>query len=576
VTPPDLGRRAAFLFVCAVLLAAFFAYLPSLWFQFVYDDVQQIAENPAIRSWEHVPQYFTRHVWAHLHSQTNYYRPLFLLWLRLNHALFGLEPMGWHLTTVLLHLATTLLVYLLGRRLLARRDAAAVAALLFALHPVHIESVAWVSGLTDPLLALFFTGSFLSYLRWREEKRLLCLALALLLAALALLCKESGVALPLLILAHASLYGPAARPAHERFRHALRVASPFLLLAAVYLAVRALVLSGFAHTLGEVTLATALLTIPTLLWFYAGQLLAPFGLSLFYDLPYGAPPGLMNFWLPLAGVALLAAGLYVWHRRMETPLVGLAAGLMLLPLLPAFAIHYLPLDNFAQDRYLYLPSIGFCLLAALGLSLLRKHSALLARPPAQAAALVLLAALLGGTTAAQSLHWRDNEALFRRAVAVAPGNWNGYRELANELLRQERPKEALAVYFAMAELRPSDWFTQFALGHTYYTLQEYDAAERHLRMAIRLYERNGTQFYYLARTLLARGELEQAERALARALEVLPQGKGYYYLLGQLRERQGRPREALQAYRTELRHHPGDPTPQPEIARLEAALGEAP
>ncbi len=120
-----------------------------------------------------LPHYFTSHAWAELypHVSGNYYRPLFLLWFRLNHAMFGLDPKGWHLTTILCHVAATYMVLVLVRRLAASPWIAFSAATLFALHPVHIESVAWVSGVTDPLMAIFLIGSFLAYLRFREGNR---------------------------------------------------------------------------------------------------------------------------------------------------------------------------------------------------------------------------------------------------------------------------------------------------------------------------------------------------------------------------------------------------------------------
>ena len=156
--------------VCAI---AFLAYVPTLGFQFVYDDKPQILQNPAIRAWHYLPNYFTSHVWAELypHVGGDYYRPVFLLWFRLNHAMFGVNPEGWHLTTVLCHVAATWLVFRLVRRLAASPWIAFSAATLFALHPVHIESVAWVSGVTDPLLAIFLLGSFLAYLQFREGNR---------------------------------------------------------------------------------------------------------------------------------------------------------------------------------------------------------------------------------------------------------------------------------------------------------------------------------------------------------------------------------------------------------------------
>ena len=119
-----------------VLGLTFAVYAQTLGFQFVHDDVGQIVENPAVQSWHYLAQYFTAQVWAGVTPELlgNYYRPLFLIWLRLNDAVFGLHPWAWHLTTLLLHVAVTGLVYLLAWRIVKDRWTALLAALIFGLH----------------------------------------------------------------------------------------------------------------------------------------------------------------------------------------------------------------------------------------------------------------------------------------------------------------------------------------------------------------------------------------------------------------------------------------------------------
>ena len=127
-----------------LLLVTFLVYIPTLRFQFVYDDMHQVVGNSHIQSWTYLPDYFTKHVWSQSESyNVRYYRPLFLVWLRLNHALFGLEPAYWHLATVAAHALATLLVYVLVRSLLCEWTTALLAALFFGLHPVHVEVAAW-------------------------------------------------------------------------------------------------------------------------------------------------------------------------------------------------------------------------------------------------------------------------------------------------------------------------------------------------------------------------------------------------------------------------------------------------
>src|SRR2546423_985380 len=163
-------NKSMILIVLAITLIAF---IGSLHYDFVYDDVEQIVGNRYVHSWHFLPRFFTEHVWGHLNSNSpgTYYRPVFLLWLLLNHTAFGLQASGWHLTNVALHVLVTYMVYRLALRINLDRFSACVAALLFGLHPVHVEAVAWVSGGTEPLLAALFVPTFLCYLKARAPEQ---------------------------------------------------------------------------------------------------------------------------------------------------------------------------------------------------------------------------------------------------------------------------------------------------------------------------------------------------------------------------------------------------------------------
>ena len=171
-----------------VVAVTFIAYMGALRYDFVYDDENQIVQNPTVQSWTFAPRYFTDHLWFFKYPIGNYYRPIFLVWLALNHTLFGLNPVGYHLTTILAHVMATLLVFYLARRLTGDLATAALASALFGLHPAHIEAAAWISGVSEALLAISLIGSFLCYLRYRdrgEGRRKTWLVASLVLAALA-------------------------------------------------------------------------------------------------------------------------------------------------------------------------------------------------------------------------------------------------------------------------------------------------------------------------------------------------------------------------------------------------------
>ena len=365
-------RGVAETLICAI---AFLAYVPALGFQFVYDDKPQIIQNPAIHSWRYLPNYFTAHAWAELypHVSGNYYRPLFLLWFRLNHALFGFHPEGWHVTSILCHVAASYMVFLLIRRLAGSPWVAFSAATLFALHPVHIESVAWVSGVTDPLMAIFLIGSFLAYLRFREGRGWVWIGVALVLFALGLLEKETTIVLAPLVFAHAWLYAEG-REGASRWTFALQQSLGYLALTLAYLPLRAHILGGLSHSVTPLAWGTLLLTEPSVLWLYVRHMLLPVGLSGLYGLSYVVHPTSAAFLLPTALLVALVLALAWSVSRLEDARLALwACCWIVLPIVSVLWLRAYAEGDIAHDRYLYLPSVGFVLLVSLLIAELSRH-----------------------------------------------------------------------------------------------------------------------------------------------------------------------------------------------------------
>ena len=148
------SARARWLVPLTVLVITAAVYLPTLQFGFVYDDEQQIVRTPARLEWRALPSYFKTDVWSPIiFFRTNYYRPVFLTWLMVNYQLFGLNSVLWHASAVVWHLLATLLFYWMARRVTGDALLAGCAALLFGVHPAHVETVAWV-GATEPLFAV--------------------------------------------------------------------------------------------------------------------------------------------------------------------------------------------------------------------------------------------------------------------------------------------------------------------------------------------------------------------------------------------------------------------------------------
>lgn len=573
-----------------LLVLTFAAYASTLGFQFVYDDTEQIVRNSHLLSWRYAPTFFAEHVWGHQTPNPigNYYRPLFLLWLLINRMLFGLHPLGWHLTTVLIHLAVTFMVYRLAQRLTGDQVTAGIAALLFGLHPVHIEAVAWISGVTEPLMAFWLIASFLCYLnhRQRPEHANGWFAASLLFYVLAMLAKETALVLPLLILAYEWAYDwidakGAAAPQDGRatvaafsisrvFVAARRVA-PYLALTAVYLITRAVVLKGLAHTSTHLSLATTLLTWPALLWFYVKLLIWPMGLSVFYDTPYVTAFGLRNFVVPL--VALAVIGLLLWRWSRRAPIVRIAIAWLVLPILPVMNIAVFYDGELAHDRYLYVPSIGFAILLAVALRQLAAGSSrLFGQPALQAIAVLTLVCVLNQATVSQTAYWADNFSLYSRGVAIAPNNFLAINNLGSALARQHQYEEAIHLYRQALERKPLYWSANCNMGYSYYALGRYAEAEPYLLRAIEIYPRNARQYFCLGLTEMRLGRLANAAAMIGHAIEMQPQEPDYHYGLGLTLRKQGNLDAALEALRAELIIRPDQPGVQETIAEIEAQL----
>ncbi len=513
------------LLLTLVLAATFLTYVGTLQFEFVYDDLGQIVANPAIQSWKYFPLYFHANVWMQQFAIGNYYRPVFLSWLLLNHSVFGLHAALWHLTTLLLHIGVTALVFMLALRLTGDRKVALITALLFGLHPVHLEGVAWVSGVTEPLLALFLIPSFLAYLNYRERRRTLWFVISLVLYALSLLAKETAIVLPGLIFAHEWLFGTKGRQWSARLRAAILWACPFAIVASVYLLARAHALHGVAHSTVNLPARIALLTIPSVLWNYLRLLLAPVGLSVFYDTPYITHVSLRHVLLPSAGVLVFEALLVWWWRRQSrSPVVAFAALWLALPILPLLNLRWLPMGDFIHDRYLYLPSIGFVLLVALALTQMDCRQ-VLARPVGQVLA-VALAVVMAFATVAQSVPWANDLLLYYHGMAVAPNNDLPRNKLAATLVQRGMYDEGIKLYQVVLKTDPDYWYAHYRMGYAQYKVGRYTEAERYLTRAIQLH---GTpdEFYYLGLAQMKLGRHEAASQSLQEAVRRQPEVAEY-------------------------------------------------
>ncbi len=544
------------------LLIAFISYWPALHYGFVYDDTQQIVQNPAIKSWSNVPKYFTSHVWASVFPglSGNYYRPFFSLWLRLNYVLFGVSPWGWHLTSLLLHLGVVWIFFLLVRRWSNDPLVAGWGALLFAAHPIHIEAVAWVSGVPEPLFTLAGLGAIYSYIRYRDEQRQTLQLIAVTLYGVSLFTKETAIVLwPMIAACDWWLDQDVRQVRQSVFLARLKRQVPFAVATAAYVALRIYALRGIAGPETTHTVVDLLRVVPSLLWFYLSKLIVPSGLSPFYFDPNTVAFPSSHFYLPLAGVCAIAVGLFLWCRKSRlVAFAGLLLAVSLVP--PLLGVVVFRSHELVHDRYLYLPSAGACMLLAFALRTATYERKLIDGSMLAwtgTLIIVVLSVGFGFGVRAQEGPYRDNLSLFSRGVQISPENVMVWDFLGDELMTLGRYPEGLAAFQQAQSLEPDAYLNNYRLGQAYYFLKDMPTAEVYLqRAANSSAERQVVSYdyvlYRLGLSQYAQGEMSQAEATLQRAIELQPKGFGYHVALGAALKHQGRLLAAKRQFEMEL------------------------
>ena len=352
-------------------LAAFLIYARSLSFGFINDDWAQIVTNPQVRSWRYLPRILSTDLWSQRGEghRLVYYRPVFSLWMLIVHTVAGLSPSLWHLANVLLHVIVTFLVFKVGVAILDSPIGASGAALLFAVHPVHIEDVCWVSAGNEMIYTGFLLCSLLLLFYGNRQPRPAYIWLSLAAWGAALLTKETAIALLPLFILLAYFGWP------ESSKKSPGTALAFVSVAAVYLVTRWIVLRHLSEIgNGEASWSQTLLTAPFAAGFYLHKLIIPTYLSPRYRCFLQSVPNFIS-WLQ-AGAIVFGMVLIAYLLR-KRPTSGIWIALVFLPLFPVIAgIHYfrnLRLEM-VHERYLYLPSVGLVLLLGIALKYLWRRS----------------------------------------------------------------------------------------------------------------------------------------------------------------------------------------------------------
>lgn len=478
--------------IIVLLLASFLTYANTFENDFAYDDMARIVTNEWIRDWSHLPDIIT-------HSS----RPLRNITFMTDYSRSQLDPVGWHITNILLHAIATVLVFYLARLLLARGSTrgspdviessvlwiAGGAALLFATHPVHTEAVTGISNRQESLMTIFLIGAMLA---WEQRsKAWLWYPLSLVFIVLALASKQTAFIAPLMLILQ-DLWR------RERFggRYLLRYL-PFVLVG--------FCLIWFLDRLTDVNLGVFgdygfLQRMYIMSWAflkYLAILLWPSDLSTHVFVPIREQ---VDFTVLLCWGLLVLAGIFIWRQHRRRHVLGFLTAAYLVSWIPYSNI--LPYTWVVAERYLYFPSVFFCIAASwllffiIGRIPVRISAR--QRPVVFVLILVTVAVAYGVTALDRNRDWRDEETLMTSAIRTNPTAFDPHYRLGMLLAKEGRLQEALFHYRDALRIVPSSAEAANNLGLTYMHLGRYEEAKSLYQQILAKRPKHLTAIYNMA------------------------------------------------------------------------------
>jgi len=570
---------------------AFLIYSRSLFCGFEGDDFPQIVNNPQVQSWEYLPKLLGSNLWSQLSDRPGqFYRPIFSVWMLLLHTCGGLAPWFWHLSSILLHVAATWLVFRICRRLTENDAGAAAGAAIFAVQPIHVDAVSWVSASCELLFSISALAAMLTLLDpplldtdpnpdkdkkngRAEDGRDNLLGPRVWLSAMwfgaGLFAKETGVTMLAILPAIAWIQLKERVAGSQRL---WKAAFPYGVVTAGYLAVRWAVMRRVRVATAEHSWATVVFSAPSILFFYLKKLFFPWNLAGTYVNPLGASPTIL-FWLQLSAL-VVGAAVIAWLAIRYRSLFGLVAALIVIPILPALAvIRIYQQGSVTNDRYLYLPSAGASLLVAL---IIQKVWSI--ERPAKVMAIVVVSLVFttfSVMTISQEKYYQDDIAFYSRVIEVSPSDAFAMGELGNVYMDQGHPDLAVEQFQRASQIAPDDQKVKSSLARALFAAGKYSEAETVLKGVLQSPQLTPawrkSMLLWLANTEIGLGNLTGAQQLLEQAERSDDRFPQLHFIWGMLYQRQDLLPQALAEYEKEF-EITGDEQARQRAASVESLI----
>lgn len=545
-----------FLPVILIVIITFLTFSGTLSHEFLsWDDKALITENYLVRTFS--PSIF----WSY---DPELYIPVTLLSFQVNHLLFGLNPFWFHLTNLIIHILNALLVFWLSLLILKKRYLALFVALIFALHPINTETVAWISARKELLSTLFLLSSLITYIKANNRKRLIVLSIVLF--ALAMMSKVTALVLPLILI----LYDQTQPKTNNQ---KLKTYIPFFALTIIFAIVA---IGGKSQAIEQLTIFQVILLSFRSLTFYLQKFFLPINLSAIYPSP--VPLEFFNPEILISFAFVFGLAISIWIFRKKK-IAMFASGFAVFTIAPSF-LAYTRSDGIsvAADRYAYMPSIGLSILITiifagiLKTSRESKASKEFAGPVAYAVTLWVEAGIivlaLSGLSTQRAQVWENTESLFGDVLAKNPSSHIAKNNIGNLYLDQGELNIARTYFQDALKLKPDYPEALVNMAAYHGRTGNFSEAERNLKEAMELNPEFAPTYFNLGGVHFMRGNYRLANEAYHKALEINPYYVPAMWQLARTHLHMGQRDEAKRIYLTLLELDRSYKGKRPELDEL--------
>ena len=574
-------RKSILIFI--IIAACLLSYFNTLFADFVSDDNIFITSNPYMKSFRFLPHFFVDD-FGHIGVQrvtSGYYRPLLAASYMLDYTLWGNNPFGYHLTNLIFHILVCILIFLFVQLLIKNRFIAFTSALLFSVHPVHTEAVSFISGRVDVISLAFFMLSLVLFLKYASVKRLILYALSLLCFLASLLTKEMVVTLPLVVICLDYLF-LSQHSVKKVIKNFFRFHMGFFVVLGAYLVIRFYVVGPiFIKEVAQVGINFVpgtnplwrLFTVIKIFTLHLRLLFFPYGLHIYYKFP---PSNSLFEPIVLVGLVILLLLFFIAVKNIKRyPILVFSILWFFITVLPISNI--IPQGNIFAERFMYIPSVGFCIgIGFLFSWLLKKNirTHYLNWKKSLWIVFFLLIIALGRVTHERNKVWQNNFILWYDTVKASPNSEVAHINLAAAYSKinyldnaEEEAKRAI-------ELDPSFCQAVYCLGHIYLKKGLFDQAAEEFKRVIRMTEDSALAYNGLAIIYGIKGQYKEAIEVGLTALKKNPYLDQARYNLALNYKAVGLIDEAINTYQEYIGINPDYPGVHLEIGHLYYEKGD--